>query len=111
MYLRQRLTPLQVIIGRTDSAQVLGMEEAVIRLKLAADAGADVCFIEGVKTEELLRSTVAALAPKPVRITVLILRCSQADLAPIGSRQRYFWRSDSFVHHAGGRTDGRQDYQ
>lgn len=44
------------------------MEEAVIRLKLAADAGADVCFIEGVKTEELLRSTVAALAPKPVRI-------------------------------------------
>ena len=43
------------------------MEEAVIRLKLAADAGADVCFIEGVKTEELLRSTVAALAPKPVR--------------------------------------------
>lgn len=56
----------QVIIGRTDSAQVLGMEEAVIRLKLAADAGADVCFIEGVKTEELLRSTVAALAPKPV---------------------------------------------
>ena len=61
------LTGIQVIIGRTDSAQVLGMEEAVTRLKLAADAGADVCFIEGVKTEELLRSTVAALAPKPVR--------------------------------------------
>lgn len=58
----------KVIIGRTDSAQVLGMEEAVIRLKLAADAGADVCFIEGVKTEELLRSTVAALAPKPVSV-------------------------------------------
>ena len=63
----KRLIGYQVIIGRTDSAQVLGMEEAVIRLKLAADAGADVCFIEGVKTEELLRSTVAALAPKPVR--------------------------------------------
>lgn len=72
----RKLTRLQVIIGRTDSAQVLGMEEAVIRLKLAADAGADVCFIEGVKTEELLRSTVAALAPKPVRITVLIFRRS-----------------------------------
>lgn len=61
---------VQVIIGRTDSAQVLGMEEAVTRLKLAADAGADVCFIEGVKTEELLRSTVAALAPKPVSILI-----------------------------------------
>ncbi|KJA28893.1 hypothetical protein HYPSUDRAFT_197036 [Hypholoma sublateritium FD-334 SS-4] len=60
-----------VIIGRTDSAQVLGMEEAVTRLQLASAAGADVCFIEGVKTEELLRSTVAALAPKPVLVNVI----------------------------------------
>lgn len=60
-----------VIIGRTDAAQVLGMEEAIIRLKLAADAGADVCFIEGVKTKELLESTVAALAPKPVLVNVI----------------------------------------
>lgn len=61
----------QVIIGRTDSAQVLGMEEALHRLKLAADAGADVCFIEGVKTSELLKQTVAALAPKPVLVNVI----------------------------------------
>lgn len=60
-----------VIIGRTDSAQVLGMDEAITRLKLAADAGADVCFIEGVKTEDLLRKTVAALEPKPVLVNVI----------------------------------------
>ncbi|KAJ7776413.1 oxaloacetate acetylhydrolase [Mycena metata] len=60
-----------VIIGRTDSAQVLGMDEALTRLKLAADAGADVCFIEGVKTKELLERTVAALAPKPVLVNVI----------------------------------------
>ncbi|KAJ3572107.1 hypothetical protein NP233_g3302 [Leucocoprinus birnbaumii] len=60
-----------VIIGRTDSAQVLGMEEALYRLKLAADAGADVCFIEGVKTSKLLKDTVAALAPKPVLVNVI----------------------------------------
>ncbi|KAJ8509356.1 hypothetical protein ONZ45_g8466 [Pleurotus djamor] len=60
-----------VIIGRTDSAQVLGMEEAVERLKLAAAAGADVCFIEGVKSKELLESTVAALAPIPVLVNVI----------------------------------------
>lgn len=60
-----------VIIARTDSAQVLGMEEAVIRLKLAAAAGADVCFIEGVKTKELLESTVEALAPVPVLVNVI----------------------------------------
>ena len=47
------------------------MEEAVLRLKLAADAGADVCFIEGVRTAELLKSTVAALAPKPVLVNVI----------------------------------------
>ncbi|KAJ7503048.1 Pyruvate/Phosphoenolpyruvate kinase-like domain-containing protein, partial [Mycena galericulata] len=56
-----------VIIGRTDSAQVLGMEEAIIRLKLAADAGADVCFIEGVKTKELLKYTVDASSAKAGR--------------------------------------------
>ncbi|KAG6902768.1 hypothetical protein C0995_011916 [Termitomyces sp. Mi166 len=60
-----------VIIARTDSAQVLGMEEAIIRLQLAAKAGADVCFIEGVRTKELLESTVAALAPKPVLVNVI----------------------------------------
>ncbi|KAH0588488.1 hypothetical protein H2248_004326 [Termitomyces sp. 'cryptogamus'] len=60
-----------VIIARTDSAQVLGMEEAIIRLQLAARAGADVCFIEGVRTKELLESTVTALAPKPVLVNVI----------------------------------------
>jgi 2-methylisocitrate lyase-like PEP mutase family enzyme len=44
------------------------MEEAILRLRLAADVGADVCFIEGVKTQKLLEMTVKALAPIPVRI-------------------------------------------
>ncbi|PFH52159.1 hypothetical protein AMATHDRAFT_79887 [Amanita thiersii Skay4041] len=60
-----------VIIARTDSAQVLGMDEAIIRLQLAAKVGADVCFIEGVKSKELLEKTVAALAPKPVLVNVI----------------------------------------
>ncbi|KIM40333.1 hypothetical protein M413DRAFT_413984 [Hebeloma cylindrosporum] len=60
-----------VIIARTDAAQVHGMEEAVHRLKLASEIGADVCFIEGVKSKELLESTVAALAPKPVLVNVI----------------------------------------
>ncbi|KXN87468.1 2,3-dimethylmalate lyase [Leucoagaricus sp. SymC.cos] len=60
-----------VIIARTDSAQVLGMDEAITRLKLAADAGADVCFIEGVRTKELLEKTVKALEPKPVLVNVI----------------------------------------
>lgn len=47
------------------------MDEAITRLKLAAEAGADVCFIEGVKSKELLESTVKALAPVPVLVNVI----------------------------------------
>ncbi|KAJ6491797.1 Pyruvate/Phosphoenolpyruvate kinase-like domain-containing protein [Mycena vitilis] len=68
-----------VIIGRTDSAQVLGMDEAITRLKLASDAGADVCFIEGVKTKQLLELTVAALAPKPVSSLISLLNYSETE--------------------------------
>lgn len=60
-----------MIIGRTDSAQVLGMDEAIARLKLAAAAGADVCFIEGVRSKELLQKTVQELAPTPVLVNVI----------------------------------------
>ncbi|KAJ7061508.1 Pyruvate/Phosphoenolpyruvate kinase-like domain-containing protein [Mycena amicta] len=60
-----------VIIARTDSAQCLGWEEALLRLKLASHAGADVLFIEGVKTKELVEQTVETLAPKPVLVNVI----------------------------------------
>jgi len=48
------------------------MDEAITRLKLASDAGADVCFIEGVKTKQLLERTVSELAPKPVSLSPLL---------------------------------------
>ncbi|KAH7334760.1 oxaloacetate acetylhydrolase [Rhizoctonia solani] len=57
-----------VVIARTDSAQVLGMDEAIRRLQAAASVGADVAFIEGVKTKEMLEKTVKALAPTPVLV-------------------------------------------
>ncbi|KAF8695837.1 Phosphoenolpyruvate pyruvate protein, partial [Rhizoctonia solani] len=60
-----------VVIARTDSAQVLGMDEAIRRLQAAASVGADVAFIEGVKTKELLEKTVKALHPTPVLVNVI----------------------------------------
>lgn len=60
-----------VIIARTDCEQVLGMEEALHRLLLAKEAGADVCFIEGVKSTKALERTVQALAPTPVLVNVI----------------------------------------
>ncbi|KAF7313735.1 hypothetical protein HMN09_00530600 [Mycena chlorophos] len=60
-----------VIIARTDSAQCLGWEEAIQRLKLASQVGADVLFIEGVKSKELVEEVVETLAPKPVLVNVI----------------------------------------
>jgi len=90
---------MQVIIARTDAAQVLGMEEAVTRLKLASHAGADVCFIEGVRTSELLESTVAALAPRPVGS--FILRLIEAYVLTLfqGPRQCYLWGSHAILYN------------
>lgn len=73
------------------------MDEAITRLKLAADVGADVCFIEGVRTKELLERTVKALEPKPVCPSTFgqlsqPLKCS---LTP-GSCQRHLWWFDTF---------------
>lgn len=85
------------------------MEEAVTRLQLAAAAGADVCFIEGVKTEELLRSTVAALAPKPVRRTYShfgLLGVRALTLTYEGFGQCYLRRLDALVHLERGGEDG-----
>ncbi|QRW25329.1 carboxyphosphonoenolpyruvate phosphonomutase [Rhizoctonia solani] len=72
--LSRLVTPFRVrfvVIARTDSAQVLGMDEAIRRLQAAASVGADVAFIEGVKTKELLEKTVKALAPTPVLVNVI----------------------------------------
>jgi len=78
------------------------MDEAVHRLKLASEADADACFIEGVKTKELLQSTVAALAPKPVRITKkppFVLGASQCNLG----------RFNAFLYESRGRGYRCQD--
>lgn len=66
-----RARSFQVIIARTDCEQVLGMEQAIYRLMLAKEAGADVCFIEGVKSTEALERCVRALAPTPVLVNVI----------------------------------------
>lgn len=58
---RKRLGQDIVIIARTDSLQSLGMNEAVRRLQAAVAAGADVVFLEGMKTVEEMEQSVKAL--------------------------------------------------
>ncbi|EJD53670.1 oxaloacetate acetylhydrolase [Auricularia subglabra TFB-10046 SS5] len=71
VHARDRLGSDMVIIARSDAAQVNGMDDAIARLKAAAAAGADVAFIEGVRTKEALQRTVAALHPTPVLVNVI----------------------------------------
>jgi 2-methylisocitrate lyase-like PEP mutase family enzyme len=58
---RKRLEDDIVIIARTDSLQSLGFDEAVRRLKAAVAAGADVAFLEGMKTKEEMREIVKVM--------------------------------------------------
>ncbi|KAG6895397.1 hypothetical protein C0992_001497, partial [Termitomyces sp. T32_za158] len=62
-----------VLIARTDAAQSLGLDEALDRLKLAIEAGADVAFllIEGVRSREELARTIKELSPTPVLLNIV----------------------------------------
>ncbi|KAJ3575563.1 hypothetical protein NP233_g1010 [Leucocoprinus birnbaumii] len=60
-----------VLIARTDAAQSYGIDEALRRLKAAVLEGADVAFLEGVRSEEELTRAVRELAPTPVLLNIV----------------------------------------
>lgn len=60
-----------VLIARTDALQSLGFDEAVRRLRAAADAGADVLFLEGMTTKDQMAAAAAALAPTPCLLNMV----------------------------------------
>ncbi|KAL2134264.1 hypothetical protein VTI74DRAFT_631 [Chaetomium olivicolor] len=68
---RRRLESDIVLIARTDALQSLGFEEAVARLKAAVAAGADVAFLEGMRTEEEMRRVVEIMAPTPCLLNLV----------------------------------------
>lgn len=56
-----RQDPDFIIIARTDARAVLGMEEALERGQMFADAGADVIFVEAPQSIEEMRAITAAI--------------------------------------------------
>lgn len=59
-----------VIIARTDAREPLGLDEAIRRVNLYAEAGADVCFIEApLSVEELQR--IPREVPHPLLVNML----------------------------------------
>jgi 2-methylisocitrate lyase-like PEP mutase family enzyme len=65
---RKRIGSNIIIIARTDALQSLGVDEAIRRVKAAIAMGADVAFVEGIKSAEQAEKVVRALAPTPVLV-------------------------------------------
>ncbi|KAH8691620.1 putative carboxyphosphonoenolpyruvate mutase [Talaromyces proteolyticus] len=55
-----------VLIARTDALQSLGYDAAMSRLKRAIGIGADVAFLEGVRSKEEAQNACKELSPTPV---------------------------------------------
>jgi 2-methylisocitrate lyase-like PEP mutase family enzyme len=53
-----------LIVARTDAVAVEGLGAALARAEAYADAGADVLFVEAVRSEADMRAAVARLAPR-----------------------------------------------
>ena len=60
--LAARQDPDLVVIARTDAAAVHGLEEALRRARLYAEAGADMVFVEALESVEAMREANALLA-------------------------------------------------
>ncbi|KAJ0415916.1 Pyruvate/Phosphoenolpyruvate kinase-like domain-containing protein [Aspergillus carlsbadensis] len=68
---RKQLGSDLVLIARTDALQTDGFDEAITRLRAAAEAGADVAFLEGVTNAEEAREVCRLLAPTPVLLNMV----------------------------------------
>jgi 2-methylisocitrate lyase-like PEP mutase family enzyme len=71
---------------RTDATAQDGGDEAVRRLRLYAEAGADVVFAPGVEDRDVVARLVAEV-PKPLNVLRLRKRTSLASLAELGVRR------------------------
>ena len=60
--LAARRDPDLVVIARTDAAALHGLEEALRRARLYAEAGADMVFVEALETPAAMRAANAVLA-------------------------------------------------
>ena len=69
-------------VGRPD------LEEAIIRLKAYAQAGADCLYAPGIRTREQITAVVAAVAPKPFNLLVgSTSELTMQDIAALGVRR------------------------
>jgi 2-methylisocitrate lyase-like PEP mutase family enzyme len=79
-----------MLIGRAEGFLVgqPDIEQAIVRLKAYANAGADCLYAPGIRTAEHIRAVVAAVAPKPVNLLVgFNADLTMAKIAALGVRR------------------------
>jgi carboxyvinyl-carboxyphosphonate phosphorylmutase len=79
-----RRDPALVLIARTDAAAVHGVDEAIRRARLYADAGADALFVEAPTSEEDLARIAGALRD----VAPLVFNWAEGGRTPPLSLQR-----------------------
>jgi 2-methylisocitrate lyase-like PEP mutase family enzyme len=81
---RDRLNKDFVINARTDCFASMGLEEAIRRCKLYAEAGADLVFIDAIKTRADIEAAAKALAPVPLSVNFMdAISGVKTELIPI----------------------------
>lgn len=79
-----RASPETLVIARTDAVAVEGMDRALDRAHLYAEAGADVLFVEAPRSREDLARIAAALGPlRPLVANVV----EGGDTPPLSARE------------------------
>lgn len=78
-----RTDPELVLIARTDARATDGIEEAVRRGRLYAEAGVDMIFVEAPHTEEELEFVGTELGPLGVPLMVNLVEGGKTPLVPV----------------------------
>ena len=96
-----------VLIARTDSCQLLGLEEAISRCNDAIDAGADITFIEGIGTKEDIKK-----AGQLVKGPKMMAMASNGASPKVSVGELYEWGYSLMTMHYAmfGAIKGMDDY-
>ena len=80
---RDRLDPDFIINARTDAFASLGLDEAIRRCRLYLEAGADLAFIDGIRTRADIEQAVRAL-PGPLSVNLMdAVTGMKTELVPV----------------------------
>jgi len=67
---RDRLDPDFIINARTDANASHGLEEAIRRCNMYADAGADLLFVDAIRTKEDIKDVITSVK-KPISVNLM----------------------------------------